>query len=825
LHSATSPSLGATGLEDLPELGNLSALEAELGGPSMSAYAIRTEHRGGVREVKPSARRVMHVAVYEEAENGVGAWLKALQAEARALLLQLEHTSWTDAMDELKGSNRPRAHDDSDDDGLNENDAREDELDDVRAVERWLVVNGALRSDAEAAARASRADEPMLLLSDQLRPPTREFARAHFDLTSRARRTLDSLGHELGDLGKQSEFAATIEHMRFNRLLARSQVVEPASSARDSATSGIDGVRKARRPPPASSALRDDSWDESIRRVSHYVRLTREGTARHAKPADDGHGAPRKAAGLSAREREALRRALSKHRELIRRVFYSYRALDGLQPDLPGGGRLPVELGGPTTAELDGLPPLQMLRTAAESEHVASDGRRAQRAGEPTDPTSARISLAQLWRLLKDTRMLGGGLTTAKIDELLAEAGTLDNARAAEPLGYALPPAHDPLASATLCGFAESLVVVAHARYAQSTPSIGRAFERLCCDQLDEYACQGAGCVAGLRATLYDSAPLRCLFGARAEQLRRLYFYWASVHYSVGDSRKRALRAGQPDAVARALHPRAGGAQHLGDTERTADRSARADVARERRGADATNAVSDASTLRALGATLPDVVDHDAHEDLGALIWCARGGALNLNHILVMLAEAQLLARARRAGEAVVTAAEVVRLFEATAAVSGAQPRACAANLVHELTHGEFLEFVARLADQLGRLAARPDARSGPPLEALVERLLADSLVPHTERLLNDVELDREPGAPSGHAVRPAPAADGARRAPNSAGGNKLDAVFASHTAVSRTASASGVRRNSVSGSLGARRGSGMSETASSLRDKLSSGH
>jgi hypothetical protein len=298
---------------------------------------------------------------------------------------------------------------------------------------------------------------------------------------------------------------------------------------------------------------------------------------------------------MSAHETSALRHKLTKHRELLRRVFYHYRSVDGLQPDLPAGGRLAPANGGPAAAEMHGLPPLLAADTHAHA-FVASDGSYAHSLGEAHDPEEVRLSLAQLWRLLKDTRVLGGALTTAEIDLLWAEAKVLENAEArareeatassrrtlllagsdkaalgspancgseatlvlplpgAQPLlgiqrlaediaaagggvastsasatagggnggsesptsptrfnpmaGLELPSTHYGFASCDVRGFAECMVLLAHARYGRRMPTLSAAFDKLCCDHLEEYACQvRARLAARSRLACWDRAP------------------------------------------------------------------------------------------------------------------------------------------------------------------------------------------------------------------------------------------------------------------------------------------------------------------------------
>ena len=177
-------------------------------------------------------------------------------------------------------------------------------------------------------------------------------------------------------------------------------------------------------------------------RIGEYLRLEADArrhghrsasAAKAATGARGGAGAAPSAASLTpaltAHEVAALRAKMSKHRELIRRIFYHYRALDGLEAGAPAGGRLPPNLGGPVSGELHGLPP---LLPHDDTTFVAKDGGYAHRQGEARDPDSARISLAQVWRLLREVRVLGAGLTCAECDNLWAEAGLLDNAEQRE---------------------------------------------------------------------------------------------------------------------------------------------------------------------------------------------------------------------------------------------------------------------------------------------------------------------------------------------------------------------------------------------------------
>ena len=249
------------------------------------------------------ARRVIHTAVYTHRANGVGAWLRALDAESRRALAPLAQASWEQAMDELElHSQSSEAEEQTLDDGDGGDGADEDEgaaaggagggisgtagasarkparahrrrmPKDVRAVEQWLASNGALRSacgathpppradarsldemfggeDARALsppAAPARADDdddadPTRALDERLQPRAKSFASSHFARSTRGQRTLEALGRELTSGSKQRHFAEAVLSISRNRIQVPGG---GAGGGRDGDGDG-DGARRA----------------------------------------------------------------------------------------------------------------------------------------------------------------------------------------------------------------------------------------------------------------------------------------------------------------------------------------------------------------------------------------------------------------------------------------------------------------------------------------------------------------------------------------------------------------------------------------------------
>ncbi|KAJ1619490.1 hypothetical protein T492DRAFT_1084945 [Pavlovales sp. CCMP2436] len=194
-------------------------LDAEL-----SAYAIRSSVRGGVRLVDEHTRRVIHAAVFAEHETGMGAWLCALKHESadgsREQAMDLEIDS-EEAMQQLPALRAEldlappmAAH-------RAESGDRELPRD---AVGAWLLANGVSPPREAGGARRARVSlegegARMPALDERrLAPHLKPFVDSHFELLVHGKQSLEALDREFSSKSRQAQFENAVSSLGRNRI-------------------------------------------------------------------------------------------------------------------------------------------------------------------------------------------------------------------------------------------------------------------------------------------------------------------------------------------------------------------------------------------------------------------------------------------------------------------------------------------------------------------------------------------------------------------------------------------------------------------------------
>lgn len=259
------------------------------------------------------------------------------------------------------------------------------------------------------------------------------------------------------------------------------------------------------------------------------------------------------------------------------------------------------------------------------------------------------------------------------------------------------------------------------------------------------------------------------LLSRRQETLRWLYIYWARAHYGGNSTRKSAGQAALGTSVDKVLGPRSVAVPVTVVGERGMAREAREAEAERRREEVAAQRGADLLLLLQIGGAADMALPENGFDKLGGegpdgweYAGAGSGDGMNFNHFLVLLAETGLLAARPSPNAQALSAAEAVRVFEQTTGVRGVLPRVCRSNADIECTYSEWLELLARLVAQMSRKsrghllggrearagaggkgaetdehAARAGAEEeGAPLAALLDSLIENVLVPHTERRL-----------------------------------------------------------------------------------------